>query len=336
MVAMVNSVGLGYASSAAGPAGLSRRQDSPFQLGCSDVQNGFPNRAFTLIELLVVVAIIGILAAMLLPVLAKAKNKAGRVKCANNLRQVTLALAGFANDNNSRFPWLCTLEEQRQFTNGLTGGLPFRGQDIANWRAREMITLFCIPAIRGELNSVDLLKSPLDAEAKEANDDMSFKFSALTQLDPLGLSYSVCHGGDQLSPTTIVGLTRNTEHPNLKPFGSQMRIIQGRCVIKVAANPAGISTRFVGPDEISPTTPPADAQRLSMCSMSGLFKGQGQISLADGSVNQTSDSGLDGAISAQLKVSGGSVSGQPESSISRPLQPPMPIVANPQQGVGGN
>ena len=325
MVAMVNSDGLGYASPAERPAGLSRRQGSPFQLVCTDVQNEFRHRAFTLIELLVVVAIIGILAAMLLPVLAKAKNKAGRVKCANNLRQITLALSGFANDNNSRFPWLCTLEEQRQFTTGLTGGVPFRGQDVANWRAREVVTIFCIPSIRGELNSVDLLKSPLDAEAKEVNDDMSFKFNSLTQLDPLGLSYSVCHGGDQLSPGTIMGLTRNTEHPNIKPFGSQMRIVQGRCVIKVATNPAGISTRFVGPDEITPTTPPADAQRLSMCSMSGLFKGQGQLSLADGSVNQTSDSGLDEAVNGQLKVAGGSVSGQPETSVSRPLRPAIPV-----------
>jgi len=64
-----------------------------------------PRRAFTLIELLVVIAIIAILAALLLPALAAAKQRAYTTACLNNCKQLALAMHMYAGDSNDRLPY---------------------------------------------------------------------------------------------------------------------------------------------------------------------------------------------------------------------------------------
>ncbi|HAB17162.1 MAG TPA: type II secretion system protein [Verrucomicrobiota bacterium] len=94
--------------------------------------------AFTLVELLVVIAIIPVLAAMLLPVLGKAKQKAQGIQCMSNHRQLALAWRMYLDDNNEVLPYA-------QFGKAwVTGQLDFSGGNPSNWDPE-----------------VDLAKSPL-------------------------------------------------------------------------------------------------------------------------------------------------------------------------------
>ncbi len=94
-------------------------------------------RGFTLIELLVVIAIIAILAAILFPVFAQAKEAAKKVTCLSNIRQIGLGIFMYANDNDDYAPAI--LQSQNTINFGDPGGanIPYDqqiGPYIKNWQ----------------------------------------------------------------------------------------------------------------------------------------------------------------------------------------------------------
>jgi prepilin-type N-terminal cleavage/methylation domain-containing protein len=116
-------------------------------------------QGFTLIELLVVIAIIAILAAMLLPVLGKAKLKAQGVQCMNNHRQLSLAWRMYSEDNRDTLPY-ATADPTYADYSWVQGVLDFNPNNRSNWDVNVDIKRSPLWAYCG--NSVGIWRCPAD------------------------------------------------------------------------------------------------------------------------------------------------------------------------------